>query len=74
MAPGQVQRVRLAKTGVRAGGARGGTVEAVVNTAQQQVAIQADRPGMPLDDVSNRHVVAPSCRNLSDVISAAKLR
>jgi hypothetical protein len=55
--PGQVQRVRLAKTGVRAAGAGGGTVVAVVNTAQQQVPIQADRPRMPLDDVPNRHVV-----------------
>ena len=56
-APGEVQSVRLAKAGIRAGGARGGTVVAVVDRAQQQVAIQADRPGMPLDDVSNRYVV-----------------
>jgi len=56
-ASGQVQRVRLAKTCVRAGGTRGGAVVAVVDTAQEPVAIQADRARMPLDDVSNRHVV-----------------
>ena len=55
--PDQLQCVWLAKTGVGAAGARGGTVVAVVNTAQEQVTIQADRPGMSLDDVSNRHVV-----------------
>jgi hypothetical protein len=55
--PDQLQCIWLAKTGVGAAGARGGTVVAVVNTAQEQVTIQADRPGMSLDDVSNRHVV-----------------
>jgi len=55
--PDQLQCIWLAKTGVSAAGARGGTVVAVVNTAQEQVTIQADRPGMSLDDVSNRHVV-----------------
>jgi putative membrane protein len=55
--PDQLQCIWLAKTGVGAAGARGGTVVAVVNTAQEQVTIQAHRPGMSLDDVSNRHVV-----------------
>jgi hypothetical protein len=55
--PDQLQCIWLAKTGVGAAGARGGTVVAVVNTAQEQVTIQADRPGMSLDDVSNRHLV-----------------
>ena len=55
-APDQLRHVWLAKAGVGAGGTRGRTVEALVNTEQQQVALQADRPGMPLDDVSNRHV------------------
>jgi hypothetical protein len=62
--PDQLQRVRLAEGGISAGGTRGGTVEALVNTAQEQVAINADGPRMPLDDVSNRHVLCPSRRDL----------
>ena len=52
----QLGHVGLAEAGVRAAGARGGTVEALVNAAQDEVAIKADGPGMPLDDFSDRHV------------------
>jgi hypothetical protein len=46
------QRVRLAEASVSAAGARCGTVEARVDTAQEPVAIKAVRLGMPLDDLS----------------------
>ena len=55
-APDQFGHVRLAETGVSAPGARGGTVEALFNTAQQHVAINADRARMPVDDFSNPHI------------------
>jgi hypothetical protein len=55
-APHQLGHIRLAEAGIRAAGARGGTVEALVNAAQQHVAIKADGPWMPLDDFSDRHV------------------
>src|SRR5918999_542156 len=55
-APHQIGHVRLAEAGVRAAGARGGTVEALVNAAQQHVAIKTDGPRVPLDDFSNCHV------------------
>jgi hypothetical protein len=55
-APHQLGQVRLAEAGIRAAGARGGTVEALVNAPQDEVAIKADGPGMPLDDFSDRHV------------------
>ena len=49
--PHQIGHVRLAEAGVGATRARGGTVEALVNAAQQHVAIKADGPRMPLDDL-----------------------
>src|SRR5918999_4101154 len=52
-APDQLGHVRLAEAGVRAAGARGGTVEALLNAAQEGGAIKADGPGMPLDDFSD---------------------
>ena len=55
-APDQLGHVRLAEAGVRAAGARGGTVEALVDAAQEEVAIKADGAGMPLDDFSDCHV------------------
>ena len=55
-APHQLGHVRLAEAGVRAAGARGGTVEALVDAAQEEVAIKADGAGMPLDDFSDCHV------------------
>src|SRR5438045_1862856 len=61
--PDQVQRVRLAEARIGAGGARGGTVEALVDAPQEQVAIEVGGPRMPLDDVSDRHVLAPSRRD-----------
>ena len=54
-APHHLGHVRLAEAGVGARRTRGGTVEALVNTAEQQVAIKADGPRMPLDDFCNRH-------------------
>src|SRR5918999_4405254 len=64
-APHQLGHVRLAEAGVRAAGARGGTVEALVNAAQQHVAIKADGPWMPLDDFSDRHVRSVRSLHLS---------
>lgn len=62
-APHQVGHVRLAEAGVGAAGARGGTVEALVDAAQEDVAINADRPRMPLDDLSDCHVPSTcACR------------
>src|SRR5918992_548214 len=46
-APHQLGHVRLAEAGVRATGARGGTVKALVNAAQQHVAIKTDGPRVP---------------------------
>jgi hypothetical protein len=57
-APHQLGQVGLAEAGVGAARARGGAVEALVNAAQEEGAIKADGPRMPLDDFSNRH--APS--------------
>ncbi len=55
-APHQLGHARLAEAGVGAAGAGGDTVEALVNTAQQHVAIKADGPRMPLDDFSDCHI------------------
>ena len=55
-APHQLGHVRLAEAGIRAAGARGGTVEALLDAAHEDVPIKADRPGMPLDDFSDCHV------------------
>jgi hypothetical protein len=54
-APHQLEDVRLAEAGVGATGARGGTVEALVDAFEEQVAVESDRPRMPLDDFSDRH-------------------
>jgi hypothetical protein len=56
--PDEVQHVRFAKARVGAAGARGGTVEAPVNTAQQEVAIKADGPRMPCDDLFDCRIPA----------------
>jgi hypothetical protein len=52
----ELRHIRLAEAGVGAACARGGTVEALVNAAQQHVAIEHDGPRMPLDDFPNCHV------------------
>jgi hypothetical protein len=57
-APHQLGHVRLAEAGVGAAGARGGTVEALVDAPQEEVAIKFDRPRMPLDDFSDCHFVS----------------
>jgi hypothetical protein len=57
-APHQLRHARLAEACVGAAGARGGTVEALVNAAQQEVPIKADGPRMPLDDLSNCHMAS----------------
>src|SRR4051794_4444920 len=54
-APDQVDDVGLAEAGVGAGVARGRAVDALVDTAQERVAVEADGPRMPLDDLSDRH-------------------
>ena len=57
-APHQLGHVRLAEAGVSAAGARGGTLETLVNAAQEDVAIKADGPRMSLDDFSDSHVAS----------------
>jgi hypothetical protein len=64
-APHQVGHVRLAEAGVGAAGARGGTVEALVNAVQEEVAIKSDRPRMPLDDFSDCHFFSVPSWHLS---------
>jgi hypothetical protein len=54
--PDQLGHVRLAEAGVGAAGARGGTVEALVNAAQQHITIQAGWPRMALDDFPDCHI------------------
>ena len=54
--PHQLGHVRLAEAGVGAAGARGGTVEALVNATQQHLAIYAERPWMALDYVPDCHI------------------
>ncbi len=54
--PHQLGHVGLAEAGVGAAGARGGAVEALVNAAQQHIAIQAERPRMALDDCPDCHI------------------
>src|ERR671914_206010 len=46
-APHELGHVRLAEAGVRAAGARGGTVEALVTAAHEEVPIKPDGPRMP---------------------------
>jgi hypothetical protein len=55
-APDQLRHVRLAEAGIGAARAGGGAIEALVDAAQEQVAIKADGPRVPLDDFSNSHV------------------
>jgi hypothetical protein len=57
-APHQLGHVRLPEAGVGAAGASSGTVEALVDAAQQHLTIKADGPRMPLDDFSNRHIAS----------------
>jgi hypothetical protein len=52
----QLRNVRLAEARIGAACTRGRAIEALVDTRQEQVAINAGRPRMPLDDFSNRHV------------------
>jgi hypothetical protein len=54
----QLLHVLLAETGVGATGARGGTVEALVDTAQQRLSIKARRLWMGLDHFSNCHFLS----------------
>jgi hypothetical protein len=54
-APHQLGHVRLAEAGVSAAGARSGTVETLVNAAQEEVAIKADGPRMSVDDFFDCH-------------------
>jgi hypothetical protein len=61
-APHQLGHVILAKACVSAAGARDGTLETRVNAAQQDVTINADGPGMSLDDVSDCHVASVHIR------------
>jgi hypothetical protein len=56
-APNQLRHARLPEAGVGAARAGGGTAEALVDTTKDEIAVEADRPWMPLDDVSNRHIV-----------------
>jgi hypothetical protein len=57
-APHQLGDVRLAEACVSAAGACDRTLETRVDAAQQDVTINADGPGMSLDDVSDRHVAS----------------
>jgi hypothetical protein len=57
-APDQLLQVFLAETGVAAAGTGNGTVETVLDTAQERVAIKAVRLRMRLDQFSNCHFVS----------------
>jgi hypothetical protein len=72
--PHQLGHVRLAEAGVGAAGARGGTVEALVNAVQEDVAIKSDRPRMPLDDFSDCHFPSVPRWHLSSSGELAMLR
>jgi hypothetical protein len=54
----QLPHVVLAETGVGAAGAGGGTVEALVDAAQERVAIKARRLWMRVDHLLNCHVLS----------------
>jgi hypothetical protein len=56
-APDQVGPIVFAKGVVRAGSTAGDAVEALLNAAQKQVAIQGTRVRMQLDDLSKDHVL-----------------
>jgi hypothetical protein len=51
----QLLHVALGETGVGAARATGGTLEALVDTTQERVAIKAGRLWVRLDDLLNRH-------------------
>src|SRR5262249_6876673 len=53
----QVSHVRLAETRVGARCAAGRAVDALLDAAEQLLLVQGDRPWVPLDDLSHRHVV-----------------
>jgi hypothetical protein len=55
-APHQLGHIRLAEARIGTARARGGTVVALVNAAEQDIAIQADGPRMALDDLSDSHI------------------
>ena len=54
----QLLQVFLAEARVGAAGTGSGTVEAVLDAAQEHVAIEAARLWMQLDDLLNRHFVS----------------
>jgi hypothetical protein len=60
-APHQLRHIRLAEARVGTGGTGGRAVEALVDAAQKQISIEADRARMPVQDFSNGHVLTPSC-------------
>jgi len=67
-APDQPRYIALGQTGVGACGTAGGAVEAIVDTAQESVAIEAARMGMQVDDLLIRHglllqLVGAACRD-----------
>ncbi len=62
----QVLHVLLAETGVGATGACGGTVEALVDAAQQRVSTEACRLWMRRDHFSNCHFLSLPVRAASD--------
>ena len=67
----QLPRVPFAETGVGATSAASGTVEALVDAAQQRVAIEACRLWMSVDYFSNCHSLSPSCRGALGPASSA---
>jgi|tagenome__1003787_1003787.scaffolds.fasta_scaffold20830721_2 hypothetical protein len=66
-APHQLGHVRLAQAGIGAAGARGGTVEAFVDAAEEELAIKCDRPRVPLDDFSDCHFFSVPRWDLRDI-------
>jgi hypothetical protein len=56
----QLRQIALGQTSVRAGCAAGATVETLVDTAEESVAIQAARMWMQVDDLVESRVVPPS--------------
>jgi hypothetical protein len=61
--------VRLSEVGIGVGNARRRTLDAVLDAAHQQVAIERARPWVRLEDVSNRHVALLSRRVFGSVIA-----
>src|SRR5436305_14660523 len=58
-AANHLRHVRLSQAGVGTARAGGRTVEALLDAAQEQLAVESDRPRLPLDDFSNSHVALP---------------